>query len=49
MTQGTPLDIEERRRRLADEEREAEERLNAARAAAKAFNEEHPPESVVGH
>jgi hypothetical protein len=49
MTDSKPLDIEERRRQLADEEREAEERLEAARAASKAFNERHPPESVVGH
>jgi len=42
-------DIEERRQELADAEREARERLTAARAALKAFNEEHPPESVVSH
>ncbi len=41
--------IEERRQQLADAEREARERLTAARAALKAFNEEHPPESVVSH
>ena len=42
-------DIEERRRQLAEAEREAQDRLSAARAALKAFNEEHPPETVVGH
>ena len=42
-------DIEERRPQLAEAEREARERLTAARAALKAFNEEHPPESVVSH
>jgi hypothetical protein len=62
-------DIEERRRQLSVEEREAQagydreaissapvdrlkelgDRLTVARAARKAFNEEHPPESVVGH
>jgi len=42
-------EIEERRQELADAEREARERLTAARAALKAFNEEHPPESVVSH
>jgi hypothetical protein len=49
MTDDPSKDIEERRQRLADAEREAQERLTAARAARKAFNEEHPPESVVGH
>jgi hypothetical protein len=49
MTDDESPDIEERRRQLADAEREAQDRLNAARAALKAFNEEHPPETVVGH
>ncbi len=42
-------DIEERRRQLADAEREAQDRLTAARTALEAFNKEHPPESVVSH
>jgi len=42
-------DIEERRRRLAEAERESRDRLTATRAALKAFNEGHPPESVVSH
>jgi len=46
--QSSP-DIEERRRQLADAEREAQDRLTAARAALRAFNEEHPPESIVSH
>jgi len=46
--QSSP-DIEERGRQLADAEREAQDRLTAARAALRAFNEEHPPESIVSH
>ena len=42
MTDDKFDDIEERRRQLADAEREAEDRLKAARAARKAFSEEHP-------
>lgn len=49
MTDDTSEDIENRRRQLADEEEGALKRLMAARAALKAFNEEHPPESVVSH
>jgi hypothetical protein len=49
MTDDESQDIEERRRLLAEGEREAQVRLAAARAALKAFNEEHPPETVVGH
>ena len=49
MTDDEFADIEERRQQLADAEREARDRLTAARAALKAFNEEHPPESVVSH
>ena len=49
MTDDETQDVEERRRRLADAEREAQDRLTAARAALKTFNEEHPPETVVGH
>jgi len=49
MTDDKLDDIEERRRQLADAEREAQDRLTAARATLKAFNEEHPPETVVGH
>jgi hypothetical protein len=49
MTDDETQDVEERRRRLADAEHEAQDRLTAARAALKAFNEEHPPETVVGH
>ncbi len=49
MTDDESQDIEERRRQLAEAEREAQHRLTAARAALKAFNEEHPPETVVGH
>ena len=49
MTDDPPAGIEERRQQLADAEREARDRLTAARAALKAFNEEHPPESVVSH
>jgi len=49
MTDQESKSIEERRRQLADAEREAQDRLTAARAALKAFNEEHPPETVVGH
>ncbi len=32
-----------------DRLKQLQERLTAARAALKAFNEEHPPESVVSH
>jgi hypothetical protein len=42
-------DIEERRQQLAEAERVARQRLTVAKAALKAFNEEHPPESVVSH
>jgi hypothetical protein len=49
MTDNESQDIEELRRKLADAEGEAQDRLSAARAALKAFNEEHPPETVVGH
>jgi hypothetical protein len=49
MSDDRTEEIEEQRRRLADQEREAQERLMAARAALKVFNEEHPPETVVGH
>lgn len=49
MTDPEPNEIEERRRQLADAEREAQDRLTAASAALRAFNEEHPPESVVSH
>jgi hypothetical protein len=49
MSDDESQDIEERRQQLADAEREARERLTSARAALRAFNEEHPPETVVGH
>jgi hypothetical protein len=69
MTDEKFQDIEDRRRQLSEEEREAQaaydreavssapvdrlqalqDRLTAARGARKAFNEEQPPESVVGH
>ena len=49
MTDDKSEEIEERREELAEAEREARERLGAARAALKAFNEEHPPESLVSH
>ncbi len=49
MTDDKSEDIEERRRELAETVREAQDRLTAARAALKTFNEEHPPESVVSH
>jgi hypothetical protein len=49
MTDDKSEEIEERRGLLADGVREAQDRLTAARAALKAFNEEHPPESVVSH
>lgn len=49
MTDDETPDVEERRRQLADAEREAQDRLAATRAALKSFNEEHPPETVVGH
>ncbi len=49
MPDDQSADIEERRQQLAEAEREARERLTAARVALKAFNEEHPPESVVSH
>ena len=49
MTKDESEEIEERRQQLADAEREARERLTTAGAALKAFNEEHPPETVVGH
>lgn len=42
MTDDKSEDVEERRRQLADAEREAQDRLTATRAALKAFNEEHP-------
>ena len=42
MADYEPDDIEERRRQLAEAEREARERLTAARAALKAFKEVHP-------
>jgi len=32
-----------------DRLKELQDRLTVARAACKAFNEDHPPESVVGH
>ena len=49
MTDNTSEDIDQRRRELADAVREAQDRLTAARAALKAFNEDHPPESLVSH
>jgi hypothetical protein len=49
MTDNTSEDIDERRDQLAGAVREAQDRLTAARAALKTFNEEHPPESVVSH
>jgi len=49
MPSQEPKDIEERRIQLTETEREAQERLADARAALRAFNEAHPPETVVGH
>ena len=49
MSQDESDHIEERRQQLAEAEREAREASPPPGPRSKAFNEEHPPESVVSH